>query len=57
MKERGISRQEVEYCLNNPEVTRDGKGDTLIRTAHPNDRYIKIVTPKNKPQLIITVAD
>ena len=57
MAERGISKEEVGFCLNEPEITRPGDGDTLILTAHPNGRYIKIVVPKNKPRVIITTAD
>jgi len=57
MAERGIGEKEVEFCLNNPEVTRPGEGDTLILTAHPNGRFIKIVVPAKKPRVIITAAD
>jgi hypothetical protein len=57
MADRHISEEEVEFVLNNPEVTRPGEGDTLILTAHPNGRYIKIVVPQKKPRVIITTAD
>jgi len=57
MADREISEEEVEFCLNNPEVTRPGEENTLILTAHPNGRYIKIVVPLKKPRVIITAAD
>jgi len=57
MAERGITEEEVESCLNEPEVTRPGDRDTLILTAHPNGRFIKIVVPRKRPRTIITAAD
>jgi len=57
MADRGIAKKEVEFCLNEPEITREGERGTLILTAHPNGRFIKIVVPKRKPRVIITVAD
>ncbi len=57
MVDRHISKEEVEFVLNNPEVTRPGEGDTLILTAHPNGRYIKIVVEQKKPRVIITAMD
>jgi len=57
MADRGISEEEVEFCLNNPEVTRPGEENTLVLIAHPNGRYIKIVVPLKKPRVIITAAD
>jgi hypothetical protein len=57
MADRGITEEEVEFCLNEPEITRPGERNTLILTAHPNGRFIKIVVPRKKPRVIITVAD
>ena len=57
MTDRRISEEEVGFVLNNPEVTRPGEGDTLILTAHPNGRYIKVVVLRKKPRVIITTAD
>ena len=57
MADRGISEEEVEFCLNNPEITRIGERNTLILTAHPNGRFIKIVVPERRPRVIITAAD
>jgi hypothetical protein len=57
MADRGISRREVEFVLNNPEITRPGEHDTIIMTAHPNGRYIKIGVPVKTPRVIITTAD
>jgi hypothetical protein len=57
MAERNITQEEVEFCLNEPEITRPGERDTLILIAHPSGRFIKIVVPVAKPRLIITAAD
>jgi hypothetical protein len=57
MADRGIEKEEVEFCLNNPEITRPGDCNTLIITAHPNGRFIKIVVPAKKPRVIVTAAD
>ena len=57
MAVRGITEEEVEFCLNEPEITRQGERDTLILTAHPNGRFIKIVVPRMEPTVIITAAD
>jgi hypothetical protein len=58
MKDRGISRQEVEFVLNEPEIIRPGNNaDCLVITAHPDGRYIKLVVSKDIPEIIITAAD
>ena len=57
MADRGITEGEVEFCLNEPEITRPGERNTLILTAHPNGRFIKVVVSQKKPRVIITVAD
>lgn len=57
MADRRIGEEEVEFVLNNPEVTRPGEGDTIILTSHPNGRFIKIVVERKKPRVIITAAD
>lgn len=54
---RHISEEEVQFVLNNPEITRPGEGNTLIHTAHPNSRYIKIVVQQKKSRVIITASD
>ena len=54
---RHISEEAVQFVLNNPEVTRPGGGNTLIHTAHPDGRYIKIVVQQKKPRVIITASD
>lgn len=54
---RHISEEDVQFVCNNPEVTRPGECNTLIHTAHPNGRYIKIVVHQKKPRVIITAAD
>ena len=57
MVDRGITEEEVEFVLNEPEITRPGDSDCLVLTAHPNGRFIKIVVPVKKPRVIITAAD
>jgi len=57
MKDRGITKGEIKFCLNEPEITRPGDSGTLILTSHPNGRFIKIVVLQKKPRLIITAAD
>ena len=57
LKDRRITKEEIEFCLNEPEITRPGDGDTLILTSHPNGRFIKIVVLQKKPKVIITAAD
>ncbi len=57
MADRGITKEEIEFCLNEPEITRPGRCGTLILTAHPNGRFIKIVVRQRRPRVIITAAD
>lgn len=57
MADRRVTEEEVEFVLNEPEVTRPGDDDCLVLTAHPNGRFIKIVVPVKKPSVIITAAD
>ena len=57
MADRSITEAEVEFVLNEPEITRPGDEDCLVLTAHPNGRFIKIVVPKKQPRVIITAAD
>lgn len=57
MADRRISEEEVGFVLNNPEITRPGEGDTLILTAHPDGRFIKIVVERKRPRVIITATD
>lgn len=57
MADRRITEGEVEFCLNNPEITRPGDRGTIILTAHPNGRYIKIVVDGKRPRVIVTAGD
>lgn len=56
MVERGITEAEVELCLNEPEITRPGERGTLILTAHPGGRFIKVVLSRKRLR-VITVGD
>jgi hypothetical protein len=56
MKRRGISRAEVRYCLNNPDITITPKeGCKQFRANHPSGKRIKVVvdTEKNKVVTVI----
>ncbi|MCK4368900.1 MAG: DUF4258 domain-containing protein [Dehalococcoidales bacterium] len=58
MRERSITKAEIEYCLNNYDVSHtDKKGNPVYRSTTPNDRRIKVVVAKDNPDKIITVGD
>jgi len=58
MRDRSISKAEVEACLNNYNVTWTDKKGNPIYIAHlPSGRRIKVVVKKENPKVIITVAD
>jgi hypothetical protein len=56
MKERNVTKAEVEFVLNNPEYTLPGDCETIKMIAHPNGRKVKIVVPKDNDCRIKTVA-
>jgi len=48
MKQRGISKNEVEYCIENHTIEYPDKKGNPIYTVHtPGNRYIKVVVNKN----------
>jgi len=58
MKERSISKEEVEYCLNEYDIfCTDKKGNPKYRARTPNGRDIKVVVRKDNPNFVITVED
>ena len=57
MADRKITEEEVEFCLNHPEITRPGDRGYLIHTTHCKGRFIKIVVPRNEPTVIVTTGD
>lgn len=57
MADRGITEREVEFCLNNTEITRPGERGYLILTAHYRGKFIKIVVPEDKPTVIVTAGN
>ena len=57
MAVRRITEEEVQFCLNEPEIIRPGQRGTLIFTAHPKGRFIKIVVSGKEPRIVITAAD
>ena len=60
MRERRITEEEVEYCLEHYHTCySDSKGNTIYKAELPNSRHIKVVVKakSTEPKLIITVAD
>ena len=60
MKQRGITEEEVNYCLNNYDTSyTDGAGNPIYRVTLPSGRRIKVVAEANSvdPLIVITVAD
>lgn len=60
MRQRGITEDEVEYCLDHCEVCyADSKGNKIHRASVPGGKRIKVVTAANTddPLVVITVAD
>lgn len=57
MKQRRISKEEVEACLQNHDVEyRDKKGNPKYR-ADVAGRRIKVVVQKENPLVVITAED
>lgn len=57
MRQRRISEEEVESCLQNQEILyTDKKGNPKYK-AHIGKRYIKVVVAKDNPNFVITVED
>ncbi|MBA7641570.1 hypothetical protein ES703_49255 [subsurface metagenome] len=58
MKQRSISEEEVEHCLNDHDIfCTDKKGNPKYRARTPDGRDIKVVLKKENPSLVITVED
>jgi len=60
MRERGITEEEVEYCLNNYHISYpDASGNSVYKANLPSGRHIKVVVKANSDdtKVIITVAD
>ncbi len=60
MQERGITEEEVEYCLNNYHTFyTDSGGNPIYKVDLPDSRCIKVVAKANSidPIVVITVAD
>lgn len=60
MKQRGITEEEVEYCLNNYHTSStDSSGNPIYKADLPDGRNIKVVVKakSDDPKIIITVAD
>jgi len=57
MRQRRISKEEVEACLQDYDIEyRDKKGNPKYRAA-VGDRHIKVVVQKENPSVVITVED
>ena len=60
MKQRRITKEEVEYSLKNYQTSyHDAKGNPIFRAVLPGGRNIKVVLSADSvdPRLVITVAD
>jgi len=60
MKQRGITEEEVEYCLSNYHTSyTDLVGNPIYKADLPDGRSIKVVVKAKsvEPKVIITVAD
>lgn len=60
MRERGITEEEVEYCLRNYDISyTDFGGNVIYKADLPNGRHIKVVVKAKSidPKVVITVAD
>ncbi len=60
MKQRGITEEDIEYCLNNYHTAyTDSSGNPIYKTDLPDGRKIKVVVKAKSgdPKVIITVAD
>ena len=56
MEKRGVTREEVEFVLNNPEYTTPGECGTVKIMAHTNGKRVKIMVSEANGTRIITVA-
>jgi len=60
MKQRGITEEEVEYCLDNYHISyTDSNGNPIYKADLPGGRHIKVVVKANSvdPIVVITAAD
>jgi hypothetical protein len=60
MRQRGITEEEVEYCLSNYHTSyTDSSGNPIYKADLPDGRDIKVVVKANSvdPMVVITVAD
>lgn len=59
MKLRNMSKEEIEYCLNNHTIDyTDKKGNPIYVVNTPGGRRIKVVVAKeSNPVKVITAAD
>jgi len=60
MCERGITEEEVDYCLQNYHTSyHDAEGNPVYKADLPGGRRIKVVVKADStdPIVVITVAD
>jgi len=57
MKQRGITEEEVEACLQSRDILYFDKKGNPKYAAHIGNRYIKVVVQKENPSMVITVED
>ncbi len=57
MQQRGITEEEVEYCLNNYHTSStDKKGNPIYKADLPSSRYIKVVVKANSVDPIVVIT-
>lgn len=56
MSYRGITKEEVEFVLNNPSTDVPGELGTRKITGYPNGRRVEIMVPIENPCKINTVV-
>lgn len=60
MRERRITEEEVQYCLENYHISyTDSEGNSIYKAKLPSGRNIKVIIKANSidPRVVITVAD
>jgi hypothetical protein len=59
MRQRGISEQDIEYCLQNYLISyKDKAGNPIYRANLPSGKHIKVVIAADiTDTTVITVAD
>ena len=57
MRQRRVSKEEVEACIQNHDILYTDKKGNPKYTAYVGGRCIKVVVQKENPLVVITVED